>query len=224
MKWTPWRVWTHPLKALEVIDKSEKTKEDLEKRLNETMELMENQRRECARLTSVMADMGERLLSREKELLTTRAELEKAREELEEQKSIDIKLGEFERMLTKVEVMKRDYEKRISTLEARLRDARAKLGSSDNYDLFEPINMETSLPVGSELNLRNPAAVITRRQREVIEEAVNPEREIAQALPPAEVRRRQKDAEEEKRAPGLPEVLPTPSASDDWLIGLPDSL
>lgn len=65
-----------------MIDKSEKTKEDLEKRLNETMELMENQRRECARLTSAMADMGERLLSREKELLTTRAELEKAREEL----------------------------------------------------------------------------------------------------------------------------------------------
>ena len=109
--------------------------------------------------------------------------------------------------------MKRSYEKRISTLEARLRDARARLGKEDNYDLFESIDMKKGL------NAVNPeerhGASVTRKAKE---KAILLENSSRDAGSP------RKEAQPEKRAPGLPEEFPKPATPDDWLLTLPDSL
>ena len=145
LNWTPWRVWAHPCKACKAITDAGMTEMNLDNKLKEALEFADRQRTECQRLTVDMAEMSRRLLQVESELASTRAELSKARAILDEQESVDIKLAEFNRMLSKVEDMKRSYEKRISTLEARLRDARARLGKEDNYDLFESIDMKKGL-------------------------------------------------------------------------------
>ena len=213
LNWTPWRVWAHPCKACKAITDAGMTEMNLDNKLKEALEFADRQRTECQRLTVDMAEMSRRLLQVESELASTRAELSKARAILDEQESVDIKLAEFNRMLSKVEDMKRSYEKRISTLEARLRDARARLAKEDNYDLFESIDMKKGL------NAVNPeerhGASVTRKAKE---KAILLENSNRDAGSP------RKEAQPEKRAPGLPEEFPKPATPDDWLLTLPDSL
>lgn len=121
---------------------------DLQKRLDEALLLLEQQRKETSLQSFKVAELSRRLLETEKNLADehrkleeTRIELSKALSSLAEHKSIDEKLGEFDKELKKVETMKRNYEKRISELESRLGDAKKRLGEADDRELGESIDM-----------------------------------------------------------------------------------
>ena len=103
-------------------------------------------------------------------------------------------------MLSKVEDMKRSYEKRISTLEARLRDARARLGKEDNYDLFESIDMKKGLNAVNRKKSMAPVSPVKRKREAILLE--NSSRDVGSP---------RKEAQPEKRAPGLPEEFPKPA-------------
>ena len=91
-----------------------------EDKLNETISLLEQQRRETLRLTESVTNLSRQLIDKENELAAVRRLLDKAYADLEEQKSVDEKLAEFNEQLKQVEAMKRRYEKTIANLSARL--------------------------------------------------------------------------------------------------------
>ncbi len=150
LNWTAWRVWLHPHKARRRIEEADNVENDLQNRLDETLALLERQSKETSIQTFKVAELSRRLTETDKhladehrELEETRLKLTKALDALAEQKSVDEKLAEFEKELSKVEALKRGYEKRINELEARLGDARKRLAVADDTELIEPINMAT---------------------------------------------------------------------------------
>ncbi|MBD5265322.1 MAG: hypothetical protein HDS48_07360 [Bacteroides sp.] len=148
LRWTVWRVWLHPFKALRRLLETDKTEADLRQRLDETLEMLEKQRKETSiqsfkvsELLRLLTDTDKRLADEHRELEETRLKLTKALDSLAEHKSVDEKLAEFNKELSKVEDLKRRYEKRITELEARLGDARKRLAVADDSELVEPIDM-----------------------------------------------------------------------------------
>ncbi len=126
VRWTTWRVLLHPFKARKQIEEANGMQDDLSKRLEEALEMLEKQRKECARITMDNVEMSRRLsecefeLSRTRsELATTKRKLAEAEDQLAEHKSVDEKIAEFNKELTKAEAMKHSYEKRIAELESR---------------------------------------------------------------------------------------------------------
>ena len=84
-------------------------------------------------------------MQKETELKAVRSELddvlrqlEEAREELEQRRDVETQLKEFDAKLTKVEDLKRGYEKRIDDLQRRLRDAVGRLSAREGSDLLDP--------------------------------------------------------------------------------------
>ena len=142
--WSAWRVWLHPRRALGAIIGAEAMESDYEKRLEEALALIEEQKKECARLTNEVSELTRRCVASEASLAQTRQRLNAALDELADQKSIDSKIAEFNAMLEDVENMKRNYEKRIRTLEARLRDEKKRSGREDTSDIIEPIDMKAN--------------------------------------------------------------------------------
>lgn len=142
IEWSAWRVWFHPRRALGAINDAEAMEADYEKRLEESLALIEEQKKECARLTNEVSELSRRCLESESLLAETQRQLNVALNELADQESVDKKLEEFNRMLVGVEDMKRSYEKRIRTLEARLRDEKKRSGREDASDIIEPIDMK----------------------------------------------------------------------------------
>ena len=140
--WNAWRVWRHPRMACHALDKLTVDLMTTEEKLREALDLLEEQRRECVRLTTSLTELSERLIAKDNELVTVRRELDMARADLAEQETVDRKLAAFSAKLSEVELMKKNYEKTITTLRARLKDARHRLGQKDNYDLFETIVMD----------------------------------------------------------------------------------
>lgn len=148
LKWTAWRIWRHPKRALMCIEESENVETDLQQRLDEAMLLLEQQRKETSLQSFRVAELSRRLAETEKRLTDehrvheeTKLKLTKALDSLAEHKSVDEKLEEFNTELKKVEDMKRSYEKRISQLESRLADARKRLGEADDREMADSIDM-----------------------------------------------------------------------------------
>ena len=148
LRWTAWRVWLHPYKAQRHMEEADSVQDNLQKRLDEALELLEQQRKATAiqtfrgaELSRQLTEIDKRLADEHRELEETRLKLTKALDSLAEHKSVDEKLAEFEKELSKVEDLKRGYEKRITELEARLGDARKRLAVADDSELVEPIDM-----------------------------------------------------------------------------------
>lgn len=148
MKWTSWRVWLHPFRARRHIEEANGMQEDLSGRLAEALDMLEKQRKECARITMDNVEMSRHLsdcqfeLSRTRsELTTVKRKLEEAEERLAEHRSVDEKIAEFEKDLSRTEAMKQAYEKRIAELESRLGDAKSRLSRADDRELIDSIDM-----------------------------------------------------------------------------------
>lgn len=191
--WTLWRLLLHPFKALKVLMEATDKERQLEKRLAEALDLLETQRKECARLTIDNASMSRRLAECEFELSRTRSDLgqtrlklEDANNQLAEHKSVDEKLAEFNLQLSKTEELKRSYDKRIAELESRLADAKLRLKEADDRELLDSIDMHA------------PARPVFQPQKVT--------RKISAPTPP----------------PLPPEKKVTPRQDDDWLMELPD--
>ncbi|MDE6336713.1 MAG: hypothetical protein K2J63_13425 [Muribaculaceae bacterium] len=229
LKWTSWRVWLHPFKARQRLEEADQMENDLQKRLDETIKLLDRQRKEAsiqtfraAELSRQLADTEKRLTEQHRELEETKLQLMKAMDSLAEHKSIDEKLREFDRELSKVEAMKRGYEKRISELEARLADARKRLAEADDNELVEPIDMLEAA--------RQRALVRKRMELNDQKPVVAPPSATPTPAPFVPV--------EEEIRPEIPEPLQEPPktaaaylagiekkanrADDDWLSELPD--
>ncbi len=153
VRWTTWRVLLHPFKARKQIEEANGMQDDLSKRLEEALEMLEKQRKECARITMDNVEMSRRLsecefeLSRTRsELATTKRKLAEAEDQLAEHKSVDEKIAEFNKELTKAEAMKHSYEKRIAELESRLGDAKSRLSQADDRELLDSIDMTAPAP------------------------------------------------------------------------------
>lgn len=142
IEWSAWRVWLHPHRALDAINEAEAMENDYEKRLEEALALIGEQKKECARLTNEVSELSRRCVANEAALSDTRRRLSAALDELADHESVDKKIAEFNKMLEGVEEMKRNYEKRIRTLEARLRDEKKRSGRDDASDILEPIDMK----------------------------------------------------------------------------------
>lgn len=144
IEWSAWRVWLHPHKALDAINNAEVIESDYERRLEESLALIEEQKKECARLTNEVGELSRRCVGSENSLADTRRQLNDALREVDELRSVDQRLNEFDKMLEKVEDMKRNYERRIRTLESRLRDEKKRAQRDDSSDLIETIDMRAS--------------------------------------------------------------------------------
>ncbi len=229
MKWTSWRVWLHPFKARHRLEEADKMETDMQKRLDELMDLLERQRKEtsvqtfrAAEFSRQLADAEKRLTEQHRELEETKLQLAKAMDSLAEHKSIDEKLRDFDRQLSKVEAMKRAYEKRITELESRLAAARKRLGDIDDNELVEPIDM-----------------LEAARQRALIKKKMEREQQKAAIKKPAEeVSPVPVIPDDEEMRPEIPEPTQEPHTSaasylagtekkanrsyDDWLSELPE--
>lgn len=212
LRWTAWKVFIHPRHACVALDEALEVKMDLEKRLQETLDLLEEQRLEKVRISEEMTEMRHRLVAKERELESVRIELDRVRQELDEQESVDQKLEEFEKMLSGVESMKRGYEKRISTLEARLRDATAKLGRNDNYDLVDTIDMMAGV------SCSNDNCIVWKPDvSDVLHDKAVPN-DLHMS------RSKSRKFNSERGGSAFPESLSKPGLPDDWLLSLPDDL
>lgn len=221
-----------------------------DEKLRETLDLLEEQRRECVRLTTSLTELSERLITKENELVTVRRELDMARADLAEHESVDAKIAAFSKELSKVELMKRNYEKTITMLRGRLTDARRRLGEQDNYDLFETIRMDA--PAEEPENIENRDNPQNKKNLKKPINQINPIPPINPITPitPINPDPDEDDADEEwldeeatKRdaevgrldaalrvkpkkepKPGELRVAPGRQDDDDWLLSLPDNL
>ncbi|MBD5358040.1 MAG: hypothetical protein HDR88_13715 [Bacteroides sp.] len=141
INWSAWRVWLHPQVAFRALHKSEKMETDSAKRLEEALKLIEEQKFECARLTNEVSELRRRYMEKDALFVETKRALDNALEELNDHESVEKKLAEFEKILSAAEKMKYDYEKRIRTLESRLRDAKIKSKREDDDELIGAIDM-----------------------------------------------------------------------------------
>lgn len=144
--WTAWRVWRHPKMACHALDQLTTDLMTTDEKLRETLDLLEEQRRESVRLTVSLTDLSERLIAKDNELVAVKRELDMARADLAEHISVDEKIAQFNKQLLQFESIKRNYEKTINMLRGRLEDAKRRLGEKDNYDLFETIRMDAPAP------------------------------------------------------------------------------
>lgn len=249
LNWTPWRVWLHPHRAAERLEEAQQTEEELQSRLSETLNLLEQQRKETAMQTLRASDMSrqlgeaeQKLTDRYRELEETRIQLSKALDSLAEHKSVDEKLREFDRELEKVEQMKRGYEKRIAELQARLANAHKRLGDADSDELAEPIDMleatrqqalirkkmelKNARPVPKAKPAENTANPSAAKAAEALEAHSDPAAALADALSAA----RPKFTADTANPPEPPKTSisqPTDTRKanrryDDWLSELPD--
>ena len=148
-EWSAWKVWWHPRMALDALIDSEimeneyirrllaaETKiKDMDSRSADKDVMLEEQRKECERLSAEVERLAQRCAESEKAHAETRRLLDNALEELSEYEDIDRQLMEFEKMLSGIEEMKRNYEKRIKDLKARLREAGTQ--KSTDADILE---------------------------------------------------------------------------------------
>ncbi len=163
---------------------------DAEKRARVRLE-MEN-----TRLRDALAEKSRALEAAERNLQESLEGLRAAEEELAEHRSVDEKIAEFEKILTKVEDLKQDYERRIGQLRMRLQSAETRLKSLkitlSERDL--PDLEEVEIPVRN--NPREPSPKPTERSPKTAEQPLRP-------------------------AEPSPNTTEQPD-STDWLMDLPD--
>lgn len=130
-EWTAWRVWLHPGRAVEVIDNAEIMENELRRNLEAEALAIEEIRTEAAETAGERDSLKVRLENAENEVALLRRELAESRRreselksELEEHEDVEKQLQAFDEKLKKFTDLKNDYEKKIRSLEAQLRDAR----------------------------------------------------------------------------------------------------
>lgn len=207
LKWTSWRVWLHPNRASRRLAAAAKIESDLKSRLDETLKLLEQQRKEtsiqtfqASEFSRRLAEIEKRLIDEHRELEDTKHELTKARDLIDEHKTVDEKLMEFDHQLAKIEDMKRNYEKRIASLKSRLADARKRLAVVDNNELEEKIDMSAA------------DRIRAMYQKKPIRRPLS---ELKPVIPEPEVKNKPIEKTE-------PKAKKTKRLSDDWLGELPD--
>lgn len=131
----------HPHKALRALGDAEKTASDYKKRLNDALTLVEDLKMECGRLTNELSELGRTYLKNKSSLEDALRELTDLRNKLADKISVEKQLAEFDKMLSGVEEMKRNYERRVRLLESRLRDEKKKSGRVNDDELLDPIDM-----------------------------------------------------------------------------------
>jgi len=110
----------HPKLALYSLDNADIMEKELRRRLEATLGELDAER-ETTRANSLeISRLADSIMQKETELKAVRSELddvlrqlEEAREELEQRRDVETQLKEFDAKLTKVEDLKRGYEKRI---------------------------------------------------------------------------------------------------------------
>lgn len=129
MRWTAWKVWTHPELSLDILENyyldSERKEAGILQLTGECTAL----RDENARLLETQNKLSAEISAVEKEnsilkeeAVQLKKELETVRKHLRHQQEIDDELREYDRRLTGIIDMKRKYEQRISELENRLEE------------------------------------------------------------------------------------------------------
>jgi len=212
-EWNIWRVMLHPKLALYSLDNADIMEKELRRRLEATLGELDAER-ETTRANSLeISRLADSIMQKETELKAVRSELddvlrqlEEAREELEQRRDVETQLKEFDAKLTKVEDLKRGYEKRIDDLQRRLRDAVGRLSAREGSDLLDP---------GEE------SPKIDMKQRQTVGRVITP------AQPAAEPQAKP------ARVAGIPSRKPSAEArrmerrnanNDDWLMDLPDDI
>lgn len=184
----------------------------LRRALAEVDAMLEAQRCENTALLARNTDMAVRLQQLSRELAATRQALEDAQQRIEEYGELERNLTEFADQLQGAEVMKRNYEQRIRTLRAQLRDARDALKTVtgiDYSDDLKVIDMDRA-PAPSSL----PAALRPPQVPEPQPEP--PQAEIPPPVPHTVPRRKRKPS------PWLPPADQRIGADDsEWLADLP---
>lgn len=203
----------HPKLALYSLDNADIMEKELRRRLEATLGELDAER-ETTRANSLeISRLADSIMQKETELKAVRSELddvlrqlEEAREELEQRRDVETQLKEFDAKLTKVEDLKRGYEKRIDDLQRRLRDAVGRLSAREGSDLLDP---------GEE------SPKIDMKQRQTVVRVITP------AQPAAEPQAKP------ARVAGIPSRKPSVEArrmerrnanNDDWLMDLPDDI
>lgn len=166
MDWSPWRIWFNPRCAFEEMAEYAQAEADLSAKLTEAVRQLDEQRRKEENLNVQNVELRRRLAAAENKLNEVQTNYESIRNELDnalinlnEHKSINEKMKEYEREKGQMEKMKHNYEKRIVELEARLADARLRLSEKEDNELIEPFDMTTGL------QLRKPVSESEEKPR-----------------------------------------------------------
>lgn len=249
--WTVWRVWRHPKMACHALDQLTTDLMTTDEKLRETLDMLEEQRRESVRLTVSLTELSERLIAKDNELVAVKRELDMTRADLAEHISVDEKIAQFNKQLLQFESIKRNYEKTINMLRGRLEDARRRLGEKDNYDLFETIHMDAPAPPPPPIKKEKPPKKQEGPAFRKKSESIKSESELSADEPVDDIRdtaaevendwlddtptkrdaevgrldaalRRKKPAKDP--APGELRVPPGKTDEDDWLIPLSNDL
>lgn len=129
LEWSAWDVWFHPKRSLDIMEDyylaNERTEQTADAASSQIESLKgENERLEVenAKLACAVSDLSELLEQSRTELTDTRKELSEISAKVREQEEIDRTLLEYDRKLDGIIDMKRNYERRIADLEARIRD------------------------------------------------------------------------------------------------------
>lgn len=143
-------VWLHPQRTLLLLERMARDLgyiPELRDGLREAASLLEAQRMENVALSARNTGLATRLQQCRRELESTRQQLDDAQAKIEEYAELEQALQQFAEQLQGAEVMKRNYEQRLRTLRAQLRDARDALRTVtgiDYSDDLKVIDMETS--------------------------------------------------------------------------------
>lgn len=238
----------HPLKSLRIMKEAQISSMHYEESMKMLQQRLNEKEETCLKLSEDKARLEEKLANSEKEKEELIRKILSLEEELADRDDIDRRLLEFEKKLSGIETLKKNYEKRINALQANLVAARARIAHKENYDLLDYIDMQEEQQCEEESG--TPASSISRStpsnetgnsrtdsmsentngqyNREPLivrfpdlsdEETEEPEKEGK------EVKKRgywSHKAPKEQKAPGMPEHFPE-SSDDDWLMKLPDN-
>lgn len=220
-EWSATGVWLHPCAARDYIDECQLRIMDTDRKYSGSLQQMETLRMELESRDKALEAAQSALSERDSEVMMLRSELEatsaelaSARETLATQKSVDEKLEEFNKELTKVEDMKRGYERKIAALRqllARERSMSVHVSDSDENDelLEEDPVLDNTAP---------PVIDMTQTVQEEQKPAENTKKKS-----PGRVEKL-RNSYMRKPATGMPETIPGNRNADEWLLDLPDNL
>lgn len=137
-EWSAWKVWWHPHRAFEMINNLMIMEVTLQSELEEVRQALEEQKHETARYSSQVTSLTSELEAEREEATRLRRKLEAAESELSDQNEMAQLIEEFERNMTQIEKMKRDYERKIADLESRLGHLNVQLNRISANELLEP--------------------------------------------------------------------------------------
>lgn len=220
-EWSAAGVWMHPRAARDYIDECQLRIMDTDRKYSGSLQQMEALRMELESRDKALEAAQSALSERDSEVMMLRGELEtataelaSAREMLASQKSVDEKLEEFNKELTKVEDMKRGYERKIAALRQLL--ARERSMRINGHDTDENDELLEEEPARD--NIAPPVIDMTQTVQVAQKPIENTEKKH-----PGRVEKL-RESYMRKPATGMPETIPGNRNADEWLLDLPDDL